>query len=74
MVARCPGGVIGATWARDRLGRRVKSEPVGFGLWANWLVLAVGVVLEFLFLWGEWGSLVDLAVYLRYALLDILLF
>ena len=32
MVARRPEGVIGATWARDRLGRRVKSEPVGFGL------------------------------------------
>ena len=23
------------SWERDRLGRRIKNEPVGFGLWAN---------------------------------------
>ena len=25
-------------WGRDRLGRRVNSEPVGFGLQANKLI------------------------------------
>ena len=24
-----------APWARERLARRVKSEPAGFGFWAN---------------------------------------
>ena len=24
-----------SSWERDRLGRRIKNEPVGFGLWAN---------------------------------------